>query len=239
MHLLIAWLALQLSLGDASGAASGSGALHELAQQPFGKVLVVVVSAGLLLLVVWQLIEVTVGYRDEDGAERLRHRATSAGKAVLYAGLGWSGVEVARGSGGSGGGTRTWTARLLDLPAGQVLVGLVGLGVLVVGVVIVRKGVTGDVADDLDGAGRAGDSGTAYVALGRIGHVAKGVALALVGVLFGYAAVTHEADESGGLDAALREVLDQPFGPVLLSVLAVGLGCYGLFCLVRAAHLSR
>jgi hypothetical protein len=34
-------------------------------------------------------------------------------------------------------------------------------------------------------------------------------------------------------------VLDQPFGPVLLLVIAAGIGCYGLFCFARARHLSR
>jgi hypothetical protein len=34
-------------------------------------------------------------------------------------------------------------------------------------------------------------------------------------------------------------VLEQPFGPLLLGVIAVGIICYGLFCFARAKHLSR
>jgi hypothetical protein len=60
-----------------------------------------------------------------------------------------------------------------------------------------------------------------------------------VGSLFLYAAHTHDARRSGGLDAALREVLQQPLGPWLLTAVALGIGCYGLFCLARARHLSR
>ena len=36
VHLLIAWLALQLAFGDHSENASSQGALRELASQPFG-----------------------------------------------------------------------------------------------------------------------------------------------------------------------------------------------------------
>jgi hypothetical protein len=57
-------------------------------------------------------------------------------------------------------------------------------------------------------------------------------------VLFCFAAVDHSAQKSGGLDQALHKVLHQPFGPVLLFAISVGIGCYGLFCLARARHLS-
>jgi hypothetical protein len=33
-------------------------------------------------------------------------------------------------------------------------------------------------------------------------------------------------------------VLQQPFGPVLLVLIAAGIACYGLFCFARARHLS-
>ena len=75
--------------------------------------------------------------------------------------------------------------------------------------------------------------------LGRVGHVAKGIALGVVGGLFLYAAVTHEPDKSGGLDQALRTVLDQPFGPFLLGAMGLGFAAYGVFCLVKARYLDR
>ena len=40
-------------------------------------------------------------------------------------------------------------------------------------------------------------------------------------------------------DQALRDVLQRPFGPTLLLLIAAGLGCYGLFCFAWARHLSR
>jgi hypothetical protein len=91
----------------------------------------------------------------------------------------------------------------------------------------------------LDADGQTGESGRAYTWLGRIGHVAKGVSFGIVGCLVGYAAITHEPRKSGGLDQALEKVLYQPYGPLLLLVIAVGIGCYGIFCLAWARHLSR
>jgi hypothetical protein len=240
VHLVLAWLAIELAFGDAGGkSASTQGAMNELAQQPLGKVLVWAVAAGMFLLVVWMLVEAAFGHRDEDGTKRLGKRLGSAGKAVIYAVIGASAVKVAVGSGSSGGGSHTMTAKLLDLPAGPWLVGLVGLVVIGVGGGMAWGGLSGKYAKHLDAEGRTGDSGKAYLLFGKIGYIAKGISVGLVGGLFVYAGVTHDPKKSGGLDQALHKVLQQPYGAVLLVAIGVGLACFGLFTFARARHLAR
>ena len=239
VHLVLGWLALQLAFGDGGGSASSSGAVRTLAQQPFGLVLVWLVALGMLLLVLWQLLEAAVGHRSLDGGERLRKRLTSLGKAVVYGYIGVSALTIATGTGSSGGGTDSMTAQVMGLPGGQALVGLVGAVIIGIGGFLVWKGLTEKFREDLTGQGRRGDSGRVYIWLGKVGYAAKGIALGVVGALFGYAAVTHEAKRSGGLDQALQEVLDQPFGPYLLAAMAAGIAAFGAFCFVHARHLSR
>jgi hypothetical protein len=240
VYLLIAWVAGQLALGNGSGRPSAQGALAHLTDEPLGHALIWAISLGLFALVVWRVLEAAVGHRGDDGAELFRKRAISLLKAALYGGLGVSAVSVAAGGGGGSSRTqKTATAKVMDLPAGQWIVGLVGLAIIGYALVLVWRGWTDKFLEHLDGEGRSGDSGRAYTWFGRIGHVAKGVAFALVGGLVVYAAVTHEPNKSGGLDQALRKVLDQPFGPYLLLAIAVGIGCYGLFCFAWARHLSH
>ena len=240
VHLLIAWLALQLALGDGAGSASGSGALNELAQKPFGAVLLWIAGAGFFVLVLWKLSEALLGHRDEDGAKRLFKRATSAGKAIIYGALGASALKIAIGTeGSSGGGTDTLTSRLMALPFGALLVGAVGLAVLVVAGAHIFKGLSEGFRDKLQAKGKSGESGKFYIRLGKVGYVSKGLALAVIGGLFAYAAWTHDPKKSGGLDQALKAVLDQPFGSPLLIVMAAGLACFGLFCFAWARHLDR
>jgi hypothetical protein len=160
-------------------------------------------------------------------------------KAVVYGFIGWSGLQVATGSGSSGKGQETWTAKLMDVTGGQLLVGLVALVIIGYGAFQIYRAWTEDFAEKLDAEGRSGTTGTAYIAFGKAGYTARGIAFLVVGGLFGYAAITHDASKSGGLDQALFEVLDQPFGPILLCLLGVGLACYGVFTLARARHLSR
>jgi hypothetical protein len=241
-HLIVAATALPLAWGDRSeGRASQTGALSQMAQQPFGKVLLWVVVVGMACLAVWQLAEAAVGNRDADGAKRLAKRAASEVKGVVFAVLGWSAATTATGSGGSGGsgGTDGYTARLMSAPGGALLVGAVGLGIVAVGFGLAYRGWAEKFTKHLDGRATTGTGGSSVVLLGKVGHIAKGAALAVVGALFVTAAVQHQPKESGGLDVALRELLTQPLGPLLLAIVALGLGCYGVYCFFWARYLRR
>ena len=240
VHLLVAWLGVQLALGSRTENVSTTGALRQLAQQPFGTVLLYVVAFGLFALVLWRLLEAGLGHQDEDGGKRVAKRAGSAAKAVIYGALGLSALQMAMGSGsGGGGGTQGMTAQVMKWPGGQVLVAAAGLAVVGYGGYLVWRGLSDKHAEQLRSEGRSGESGRAYLLLGKVGYLAKGAALAVIGVLIGWAALTMDPEKSGGLDQALGSLLQQPFGPALVAAVSVGLGCYGLFCFARARHLSR
>jgi hypothetical protein len=239
VHLLVGWLALQLALGDRAGSASGQGAMRQLAEQPFGAALLWAVGVGMVVLVLWRLLDAVLGHRDADGIVAWGERLVDVVQAAVYGAIGVLAITTATGSGSSGGGTDSTTKRLMDLPAGQWLVVLVGLVIIGVGVNHVRQGWTEDFREEISAAGATGRTGTAYVWLGQAGPAAKGVALGIVGVLFAYAGITHDPRKSAGLDQALRTVLEQPFGPYLLGAIAVGIICYGLFCFARARHPGR
>jgi hypothetical protein len=237
VHLTIAWLGIQLALGDHSGAASRNGALKQLAQQPFGRVVVWVVAVGMFLLVIWKLLEAFVDGTLEDGASKVVKPGVDVFKAIVYGTLGLSAVHVATGS-QSKSNTDDYTAKLMDQPFGRWLVGLIGLAIIGYGVYLAYRGWSEKFLEHLDAEGRSGETGKAYRMFGKVGYIAKGIAIGVIGLLFVYAAIDHSAKKSGGLDQALHRVLQQPFGPVLLFAIAVGIGCYGLFCFARARHLS-
>jgi hypothetical protein len=227
VHAVIAWIALQLAWGGGRGDASSGGALRELGQQPLGSVGLWVVAVGMFALVVWQGLEAAFGHLAREGRDRLRKRVSSAGRAVVYLLLGISAAKAALGSPERSGDRveESTTSRLLDAPFGRGLVVLLGLAVIGVGVALLVKGVRRKFTEDLTG----GVSQT-VVRLGVAGYVAKGVALAVVGVLFCWAAAAYDADKAGGLDAALKTIRDQPFGSALLTVMAAGILAFGLFC---------
>ncbi|HET9649911.1 MAG TPA: DUF1206 domain-containing protein [Microlunatus sp.] len=233
VHLLLAWLAARVALGS-GGDASSQGALREVARQPLGAVLLWVMAIGLFGLVAWQVLEAIVGRGGADDSwRRLRRRLSSIGRAVVYLALGVLAIRVALGSRSSSGQAEdTLSARLMQLPAGRLLVGAVGAAVIAVAVSQVVKGVRRKFIErDLDAS-----AGRLVGRLGTVGWVAKGVALGAVGGLFVLAAGTYDAKKAGGMDQALTAIRNQPFGPAILIAVSLGLAAFGLYCFFWARH---
>lgn len=227
VHLLTAWLALQLAFGDKGEELSKSGALRELAQAPMGGVLLWTVAAGLLIICLWQVIMAVTGREEYDGWEKIRKRLSSAGRAIVYGALGSQAAKVAMGAGSSSSGESEQgiTATIMGWPLGWLLVVLVGLAIIAVGVAHVVKGVQDKFTEDL-----ASHPGRSAIWSGRIGYVAKGLATGLIGVLFCFAGFQADSSEAGGMDQALSQLIQWPGGPWLLGAMALGFLAYGVFC---------
>jgi Domain of Unknown Function (DUF1206) len=238
VHLLIGWLALRLAWGaSASKSADSSGALRTLAAQPFGKILLWLVAAGLLALALWQASAAVWGYPNCDPAERVRKRFTSGAKAAIYAALGVSAVSVSLGSRSSSSQSQEHTTSgVLAWPGGQVIVVVTGLIIIGVGVASVVKGVRASFSEEIDSSSLPQAARQGVARLGQVGYVTKGVALAVVGGLLGYAALTFEQNKARGLDGAMQTILAQPFGRFLLTLVGLGFVSFGLFATVQSRY---
>jgi hypothetical protein len=230
VHLVLAWIAVQVAFGRHKDA-SAQGAMKELAAQPLGALLLWVMAVGLLSLTVWQVIQAIVGRGDPHKRLNAR-RAVSVCRAAVYLVLAVLAGKVAIGSGSqSGQSEQTASARLMQLPAGRLAVAAIGVAILAVGVTQVVKGLRRRfVEQDLEAAGRVIEG------LGAVGWVTKGIAISIVGVLFGLAAITHDPQKAGGLDQALIALRDQPFGTWLLVLVAAGFACFGVYCFAWSRH---
>jgi hypothetical protein len=237
VHLLIAWIAIRVAWFG-SGDASSGGALRELADKPLGGTLLWIAAAGLVMLAVWQLMTAAWGFQSEtDGKKRTYKRLSAVGRAIVYSVLALSAARVASGSGSSGDSKEEGlTADLMSAPAGRILVAAVGVGILVVAARHIHRGLSDTFTHDLEAPATSGSTGTAVLVAGRVGYVAKGVAIGVVGVLFGWAAISYDPDKAGGLDDALSTLREQPYGPYLLTLVAAGLAAFGLFCFAWARY---
>lgn len=234
VYVLIGWLAAQLALGHPAGSASGSGALEEIAQKPLGSVALWLAAAGFAALVVWQACQMVAGHRDEDGWRRAAARAGSASRAVVFGALAVMAVRTAVGAGGGSGGGAT--GAVMRQPWGPAVV-LAAAGVLlVVGGTSAWRGLTDRWRRDLEVDGRTGDVGRAVQVVARAGHLSRAAAFGVLSFLVARAALEHDSRQPG-LDQAIVRLRDEPMGPALILVVAVGLACYGVFHLARAAYL--
>jgi hypothetical protein len=145
-------------------------------------------------------------------------------------------VRTAVSGGSSGNGGSQATAGLLGLPGGQVLVALVGIGVVIGGGVMIYEGWKKKFLEDQDLTGADPHARRADERTGQIGYIAKGIAIGVLGILIVTAAVKFDPQQANGLDSALRTLREQPFGVFLLIAVAIGIAAYGVFCFLDAKY---
>ena len=230
LHLLIGFIALGVAFGS-GGEADQGGALSAIASRPGGQILLWAAAIGLFGLGLFQVV-VALLVRGSD-KDAWADRAKEGGKGVAYLAVGTTALTFALGgSSDSSGQTQSFSAQLLAAPGGVLLLVVVALAVLAIGIYFVVKGVKKKFVEDL--VVPAGSGGRATIATGMVGYIAKGVAVAVVGILFGVAAFTADPEEATGLDGAMKSLAELPFGVVILTAVALGIVAYGVYCFVRA-----
>jgi len=221
LHLLIAWLGLQVAFGRAAKA-DPSGAMALVATTPLGVIILVAIVVAFVLLAVWQIGECMRGHAKD--------RVKAGAKAVVYLVLAWGAVSLMMGSAKSGQTqAKDATVVLMDLPFGQVLVIAAGLAVVAIGGYHIYKGWTERFRNDL-----ASSPSRMTVIAGKLGYIARGIALIAVGVGLMTAGFTHQASKSKGLDGALHQMVSLPLGQVVVTVVSAGFACFGLYLFSRA-----
>lgn len=72
--------------------------------------------------------------------------------------------------------------------------------------------------------------------LGMAGYVAKGVAYGIAGLLVIVAAVNYDPEKARGLDAALHTLREQSYGMFLLTLVALGIAAFGVYCFLQSRY---
>lgn len=231
LHLLIAWIAFQVAWFGSGRSADQSGALQTVAGNGPGRLTLWVAVLGFLALGLWQLAGV-LSVRPAVDASPWAVRAKGVAKAIVYLALAWTTFSFAKGQPSSSKAqSADFTATVLQQTGGRLVVGLIGLVIIGVGGYHVVKGWSRSFLKDL-----SEHPGAVATRVGVVGYIAKGFALAVVGVLFVTAALQNSSSKATGLDGALRTLRQQAFGSWLLTAIALGIGAYGLYSLVRARH---
>jgi hypothetical protein len=247
IHLLVAWLAFSMAWLQRSPSSTGrrsadsSGALALVAESSVGGVLLWAIAVGMGGLCAWQAVEVLRHHRrlPPPGPDRRRalvQTVKTVGTAVFYGWLAWSAARTALGH-GSGRETQQRTVSgVLSWPGGRLLVLALAAVVAVIGIYMLQKGVRARFTDEVPHDRMSPAVRTLVLRTSQVGFALKGVALVLVGVVVAWAAVTSQPEKGDGLDGTLRVIAGEPFGQWLLTVIAVGLAAFAVYCLARARH---
>jgi hypothetical protein len=241
LYVVIGILAFLLAVGHGGSATDQRGALGAISALPFGRVILVVMTIGLFGFGLWSIIQ---GVFDTEGqgkkAKGIIARIGYAAVGVSYIVLGYGALRVWTGSGSAGKSSTTttqdWTALLLKQPFGQVLVIIVGLVVLAIAVYLYSKAYKASFQSSLNLGRLSSAARSGIIGLGRCGYAALGVVFTIIGIFLIVAALQFNAHKATGLDGALKDLVHQPFGTVLLIIVALGLIAYGLYSFAEARY---
>lgn len=217
-----------------TGSVAGpKAAMHEIAQQSFGKILLGIVVLGLIAYAIWRWVQ---AFADPDNVgsdgKGLLKRAGRFISGFLYAALALWGLDFLFGIFGSGGGgSQDMVARVLEKDYGPLLLWAVAIGAGITGLFQIYKGWTAD----FDGLHIPGDKRSWAIPVCRFGVAARGVVWLVIAGLLARMAMDHDADRVG-IGPALQTLQSQSHGRLMLAVIAVGFVAFGIFSLLQARY---
>jgi hypothetical protein len=243
LYIIIGALAIALAMGSGGATTGSRGALQTIADQPLGTAALIVIALGLGGYALWRLSE---AFANPEGlgsdAKGVLRRVGYAVRAVIYGALAVAAVRIATGdssgssSSGSSAQTDSWTARVMELPAGRWLVGIAGAILVGYGIHRLIQAWRADIGRHMRLAQMSRDTSRWVIHVSRFGVAARGVVFVLIGWFFVQAAVQYDPSEAGGVAEALNTLAGASYGPWLLGIVALGLVAFGVHSLLEAKY---
>ena len=232
-------LMLGAAIGLAGDAVGTFGAIGWLAQQPLGRVWMVLLALGLTAFVQWRILQ-AVFDADHEGTSRegIGRRMSQGFSGLAYGVMAVTAFRFIADlpedpQTKAVVDSREHAATVMALPFGHWLLVGAGLALAVTGLMTATRGLREDFTEYL----ACSEKLCGRVApLARAGYVARGLAyLPLAGLMI-VAGLRSKASEVAGFDAALEAVERQPFGAWVLGAASLGFLAFGAFSFVEARY---
>ena len=237
LYMTVGGLAARAALGLGGNAAPDSrSAMKSLLETSYGRPLIALIALGLVGYTAWRIVE---GVKDPEhrghGAKGIALRARSIATGILHGALALSAIRLAMLQPDSGGGQqKSWAARALSTPGGEIALWGVALSLIGYGLYQVYKGVKSKLDKRLSLGRMSYRARHAVIGISRFGIAARGVVFGIMGVLLARAVKNHNPNEAGGISEALRELIS--YGKWPFVVISVGLIAYGVYQLIEARY---
>ena len=238
VYVTIGGLAFLAATGDGGETTDTRGAISKIATYPFGQILLGFLAVGLIGYAAWRIIQGIADTEHEGrGFKALIKRGSAMVSGLIHLGLAVFAAKILIGARAENGNEAAgWTAWLMQQPFGIWLVMIAGLVAIGAGVHQFYFGLQEKFRERLHVARMSNQELKWTERAGKLGHMARGIVFGVIGCLLLVAASQHDPNQAQGLDGALDTLARQPYGPVLLGGVAVGLLAYGLYMLVEARY---
>ncbi|MBD2532093.1 DUF1206 domain-containing protein [Nostoc flagelliforme FACHB-838] len=240
VYFIVGLLATQAAIGSGGQTTNTTGALKAIVVQPFGKLLLSIITLGIIGYVLWRLVQTFFDPEKSKkpiNAKRIAQRIGYAISALGYTGLALTSVKLIMGSFvGDSDSTEDWTIYILAQPLGRWLVALAGMMVIGVGLSYLYKAYKGKFRYHLKLSQMSLTEENWAVHIGRFGIAARGIVFGIIGIFLMLAAIQSDGTQARGLGGALTALTQHPFGLWLLGIVGLGLIAYGIYSGIEARY---
>jgi hypothetical protein len=232
LYAVMGFLVLRIALAQPGGKATDlSGSLVWLIGNPFGKLVLIVVVIGLFAYSLWGFVRAIFDplHRGRD-AKGIAARVGFISSALSYAAIALFALQILAGTGSASAGDSTQKAviSILANPAGGIITVIIGLVSIGVGIGQFIEAYRATFAHDLQSPEMSASERDIAVALGRFGMFARGVTFLVIGWFLIQAGLHHDPAQAHGFGGAFLFLLAQPYGHLLLGIIALGFIALGL-----------
>lgn len=236
LYIIVGILAVQVALGRGGATTDKGGAITAIGQQPFGGLLLVLTIVGLAGYSLWGFVRAILDpFKRGTDPKGIAQRLGYVVSALSYGALILPAVRfLIRDNKGGSGGAQDWTANLIQQPWGKWLVVAFGVVGMVGGLGQLWQAFSAEFQKDFKFAEMSEQAQTWARRAGRFGYAARGVIFAIGGFFLSKAALDANPKETKGLDGALQTLAQQPYGPWLLGLVALGLVSFGVYSVLCA-----
>jgi hypothetical protein len=239
VYIVLGVVAFAATLDAGVRAVGFQGALRRVLESHAGAAFLVAIGLGLVADGVWQGLRAALNTDMADpGLRGYLDRGSWMVSGLIHLGLGLVAIKLAVGIGQKSNESqlRRWTQFIMPMQFGGWLIVGAGIVVIIVGIIFVRRAVSGDIDRWLDLSPLIRPVRALVIALGRFGMAARGAVFIVGGTLLVLAAVHVNPQEAHGLGGTLRTIESQQYGRLLLACVALGFIAYGIFELTRARY---
>lgn len=228
VYALLGYLALTARKADVD---DGAGDMFRVLNAiPGGPAILYVAAAGLVGYALYRLSAAL--FDIERKGTSWKGRAARIGylaSAMIHLAMAWTATRIASGARGAGEDSSAEIAgNVLEFPFGETLVGLIGVGLLIAALLQARNAITANFMRHISACAPA-----ITCRIGRAGHAARAVVMALIGWSLLRTAWFGQSEEVVSLGMAINNLRDMGIG---FQLVAAGLLLFGIFGIITARY---
>jgi len=232
VYLLIGVLTALAAFGQGGSKSGKDDILKFLAQQSYGKILLIALGIGLIGYMFYRIYQGFGNLKNlDDDAKGYFKRVAYVISGLIYGFLAFSALKMAFSGDSSDSGS---VSKLLNSEYGNIIAFIIALILLGKAIYEFYVAYSGKFKENIEHTSIDSDAKSLLVKAGKMGFTARGVVAGIMAYLFFKAGMGNSDEDINRTDAF--NLLQNEFGSIVMGIVALGVALYGVFMLIKSKY---